>query len=40
MIEGGRNVVEADEVEVVVIVGKVVVVKRVRVKAKVKKVTM
>jgi hypothetical protein len=39
-MEGGREVVEVVRVEVVVVVGNVVVVKRVRVKAKVKKVTM
>lgn len=41
-MEGGRDVVEVVRVEVVAVVGNVVVVvvKRVRVKAKVKKVTM
>jgi hypothetical protein len=39
-MESGREVVEVVRVEVVVVVGKVVVVKRVRVKAMVKEVTM
>lgn len=39
-MDSGREVVEVVRVEVVVVVGKVVVVKRVRVKAMVKEVTM